>query len=309
MGPTATGDPGVVSHDVARAAVRLAVGQGGVVRRDQLRDLGLSPRTLSRRINAGQWETHGRRVLVLPGTAPGLLRDSLVVGHQLYPRGALTGFSALAARGILLREVGTLAVDPLPWVRHPEHTTLRARVIRRPVGGDVDRVLGLPVVRMEAAMVDLLRVLPKDDAHDLVLRLAQRWGSARISGLLAAEVGTRASARVTWLRTLLATGAHSQAEEELVRLLIEAGISGFAVNYPLAVAGREYRIDVAFPEQRVAVEVDGRAFHTDHRSFQRDRTRQNDLVAAGWRVLRFTWEDLTRRPEQVLADISRFISR
>lgn len=53
----------------------------------------------------------------------------------------------------------------------------------------------------------------------------------------------------------------------------------------------------------VAVEVDGWAWHSDPARFGRDRHRQNELVLGGWKVLRFTWHDLTHRPTKVIADI------
>ena len=70
------------------------------------------------------------------------------------------------------------------------------------------------------------------------------------------------------LLQLVSSGAQSQAEELLVQLLVDAGVSGFIANYPVVCARRSYRIDVAFPAARLAVEVDGQAFHTDARSFQ-----------------------------------------
>jgi very-short-patch-repair endonuclease len=51
------------------------------------------------------------------------------------------------------------------------------------------------------------------------------------------------------------------------------------------------------------IEIDGWAFHSDQERFQRDRSRQNRLVAAGWTVLRFTWSDLKDRPEAFVAAI------
>jgi very-short-patch-repair endonuclease len=54
---------------------------------------------------------------------------------------------------------------------------------------------------------------------------------------------------------------------------------------------------------RLAIEIDGWAYHSDVDRFQRDRRRQNVLVALGWTVLRFTWADLTQRPGYVTAAI------
>ncbi|MCO7218837.1 endonuclease domain-containing protein [Klenkia sp. PcliD-1-E] len=61
------------------------------------------------------------------------------------------------------------------------------------------------------------------------------------------------------------------------------------------------RVDLAFPEQRVAVEYDG-AWHAEEGQFARDRRRLNALLAAGWRVVHLTAADL-HRPEVVAAQV------
>lgn len=60
---------------------------------------------------------------------------------------------------------------------------------------------------------------------------------------------------------------------------------------PLAGSGCACKIrgDIAFPCDRLVVEVDGWQYHGKHlEDFQRDRARQNLLTIAGWRILRFT---------------------
>lgn len=59
------------------------------------------------------------------------------------------------------------------------------------------------------------------------------------------------------------------------------------------------RVDAAYPDLRLAIEVDGYSAHASPDAFQRDRTRQNRLVVLGWTVLRFTWADVIERPEAV----------
>jgi very-short-patch-repair endonuclease len=61
------------------------------------------------------------------------------------------------------------------------------------------------------------------------------------------------------------------------------------------------RVDFAWPDVRLVVEADGFAFHADRRGFRDDRRRGNAMVLAGWRVLRFTWEDVAQHPEHVVA--------
>jgi very-short-patch-repair endonuclease len=94
-------------------------------------------------------------------------------------------------------------------------------------------------------------------------------------------------------------GARSAAERLLIKLLKEARITGWKANYRL---GR-WVVDVAFPTQRLAIETDGWAFHSDQEDFQHDRVKQNDIALMGWQVLRFTWLDLTEYPQRVIAEI------
>jgi very-short-patch-repair endonuclease len=55
---------------------------------------------------------------------------------------------------------------------------------------------------------------------------------------------------------------------------------------------RKWRFDFAFPAQSLAVEVDGGAFiagrHTRGAGFVKDIEKMNTAVLMGWRVLRFT---------------------
>ncbi len=52
--------------------------------------------------------------------------------------------------------------------------------------------------------------------------------------------------------------------------------------------GQLYFVDVAFEKQLRTIEIDGRLHETNEDLFQSDRWRQNALIMAGWRVLRFS---------------------
>ena len=59
--------------------------------------------------------------------------------------------------------------------------------------------------------------------------------------------------------------------------------------------------------QRVVVEVDG--WNAPHeRSFENDRRRDQLLRLHGWQVVRFTWDDVTKRPAHVVAVVSAMLS-
>lgn len=100
----------------------------------------------------------------------------------------------------------------------------------------------------------------------------------------------------------------SAAERLAHRLLRAAGISGWRSNFHLFYDGRDYYVDIAFPGRRLAVEIDGRLHETDPRIFEKDRYRQNALVAQGWTVLRFTYRMLVDDPEYVVRTIRRALA-
>lgn len=53
------------------------------------------------------------------------------------------------------------------------------------------------------------------------------------------------------------------------------------------VPGRKYRADIYIPSSKIVVEVDGFAYHKSKSAFQKDRERQNDFMASGYRVYRY----------------------
>lgn len=91
----------------------------------------------------------------------------------------------------------------------------------------------------------------------------------------------------------------SPLEREAHMLLRAAGITGWVTNHEIRIDQQSYFADIAFPRQRLAVEIDGWKYHSSRASFEWDRIRQNELVCAGWLVLRFTDQTLAYLQRQV----------
>jgi len=70
-----------------------------------------------------------------------------------------------------------------------------------------------------------------------------------------------------------------------------------------------YRLDFADPSRKIAIEVDGLAFHSGQAAFIRDQQRQRDLLAEGWTVIRFAAKEATATPNHCLAEIRRMVHR
>lgn len=64
------------------------------------------------------------------------------------------------------------------------------------------------------------------------------------------------------------------------------------------------RVDAWWPAHNLIVEIDGYAVHGHRQAFERDRATDQRLVAAGYRVMRITWRQLTERPLLVAANLA-----
>jgi hypothetical protein len=80
----------------------------------------------------------------------------------------------------------------------------------------------------------------------------------------------------------------SGLEMRFLRALVAGGLPEPVQQHAVKVGGRSYRLDFAYPEQHLAIEIDGWDVHRTRSAFDGDRARSNDLEVAGWHVLRFT---------------------
>jgi very-short-patch-repair endonuclease len=96
----------------------------------------------------------------------------------------------------------------------------------------------------------------------------------------------------------------SEAERRLLTLVRSSDLPVPQVN--VRIGG--FEVDFAWRSQRVIVEVDGYAFHSSARAFERDRERDATLAARGYVVLRVTWRQITTRPMAVVARLASALS-
>lgn len=285
----------------------LARRQGGVISRSQLRLVGVSERQTDGLARTGAIRPLGFGVWQVAG-APAS-REAALWRAVLMTRGILVAGSAAFVWRCLDELIAPIQVA----VRRPLHNRVPrdVRVHRWELDpSTLASRAGLPVTTRAVAVVDHVAQLHWPAAMGYADRaLSQGWMSALDvqRRLLTKRPGNSV------LRKVLAThsvGAEAESERRLHRLLAQAGITGWVPNYRVLAAGQVIaRVDVAFPGQKLAIEVDGFAYHSDRSRFQRDRSRQNDLVRRGWTVLRFTWFDLVERPDHVVAVIAAQLQR
>lgn len=280
--------------------LRLAARQGGVVTRAQALDLGLTPDAIRHRLRTGAWDRIGKGVYrLLPAEDE---REFLAAAVATLPDAVVSHTSAArlhALEGVPAR---------LPTVTVVASTTHRfdGVVVRRSIVGvpDAQRVVvdRLPTTTVARTIVDLAAdlhppvweevaqsaVVTRRCTIDQIRRVADvvcgqgRPGSVLVGELLADPDATR-----------------SQLEQEVAALLAPLRPE---VEYP-APWNPELRLDFAFPEARVAVEVDGYRWHATRSKFEADRRRDRAAARHGWRIVRVTWRDIRDRPGEVLATV------
>ena len=93
--------------------------------------------------------------------------------------------------------------------------------------------------------------------------------------------------------------------EELVFLLCRS----YDIEQPdVNVVIETHEVDFSWQGQRLIVETDGWQSHGTRRAFERDRLRDAELTAAGWRVVRITWRRIEDEPEAVAAQLKRLLA-
>lgn len=289
----------------------LAAGQHGVVSRGQLLDARIASSTIDDRVASGELvklhrgvyaaghahlRPNGYRLAAVLATGPGA-----VLSHR----------DAAALHG--LRDGGGTRIDvSTPAQRR---STKRIRVYGRRAldARDISTVEGIPVTTVARTLVDLGEVL----AHQALVKVCSEAERQRILDVTSIENalerrrGRRGPATAKLRAVLEDLGCHgttltrSPLEDRLLPLLDAHDLPRPATN--AYVEGYEW--DAVWARARLAVELDGWDAHKTRRAFQHDRTKANALANAGWTVLRFTHDDLVRRPEVVVASVRAQLSR
>jgi hypothetical protein len=286
----------------------LAHRQAGVITRAQLLEHKRASDAIQYMLATKQVVPIHRGVYLVRG-AP-LTYEAELWAAVLATDGVLGFATAAHLWGILDRPASMINVVA---ARGPHnHTPSGVKVHRidlRPTS--VQRHNGLPVTTRKTTALDHLGRLPAVPADGFADRALQQGWITRhdIQYRFRSEPGRTGNVTLRRIFDQTSDGAAAASERVVHQLLHSAGVTGWRPNLDVWHDGVLVGvIDIGFEKQRVAIEIDGWAFHVTPERFQRDRTRANNLIALGWTVLRFTWADITQRPGQVVATVRRLIA-
>lgn len=281
----------------------LVARQAGVISRRQALAAGLSRDTIDHRVRARRWRPLHPAVYLVAGHR---FDDEVRVRSALLWAGLDAVLSGLTAAWWL----GLLAASP-PRVEVTvgRRRRLRGRVdveVRRRDVPEYDlavhrglRVTAPPLTALEAAAA-----LGDAGGPFLDATFRGRVSFADAHAAYCRNLGSAGSLAACRLLTEAAERSTGTARGELWALLRGSGASGW--TDALHVDG--HPVDVAFPAARVAVVASGWA-PADLVDAGAEVGRTRVLLARGWTVVRFTWRDIVERPDAVLAEIARHVSR
>jgi len=295
--------------EFTRRTVALARGQHGIVDRRGLTRLGINPGTVDSRVRRGHLEPVFAGSYKLAGS-PLTLNGLRMACVRAAGDGAVLGLkSAAAVWGFLPASVSIEVLKTsrirnaralVPVAGYVEWPYLLARRVKCLAPEDVSEVDGLPLTTVEVTLRGLAGVMPKT-RYEETFDEADRLGlidESRLSKVAAGCQGFRgASGFLEQVHGRIEDvgEARSRLEVLTLKLLRDGRLPSPAVN--VMVAG--HLVDFCWCDRKVIVETDGYAFHRGRAAFERDRLRDNELRALGWNVLRFTYRQVTRRPEYV----------
>lgn len=128
-------------------------------------------------------------------------------------------------------------------------------------------------------------------------------GLTDLEAYLAEHRGERGWRKFAEAVSLADAGAESPPESRLRVRLVRAGLPRPVTQHVISRTGRFIaRVDLAWPELKVAIEYDG-LWHHDPDQFHRDRQRLNQILGDEWIVLHVTSRRMRRDFEGLLAEI------
>jgi hypothetical protein len=295
---------------VERAA-HLAAAQHGLVSTEQCRELGVSYSTVLRRITSGAWireapgvyrmagaprTWEGRALGAVLAAGPDAVASHRTAAHLW----GLRGFPALGRIEVTVR-------------RHRRAHARRGTAIHESLAFDLIEATtrwGVCVTGPARTFIDLAAVV--DDDFELLRALDEirrsrlaSWANLWQALVLHARRGRPGivRAREVLRRRYDRAVPHTEFARLFMVLLEDAALPEPVAEHLVRGDGWRYRVDLAYPQLLLGIELDGREGHLNEVAFETDPVRDNRLQLAGWDVLHYTWRRFTDAPAEVVDEI------
>jgi predicted transcriptional regulator of viral defense system len=278
----------------------------GVIALHELRELGLSARTVQSRAATGHlYRIHHAVYSLVPREL--LKREGLYMAAVLAcgPGAVLSHRSAARLHGLRNYDYHRIEVT-VPKRSQRTHSGVAVHTSTTLTAADVTVVNAIPTTTVARTLFDLgeaitprqlerafdqadiMHALDLNEIHDQLARNPNRPAAAAVKHLLKTHyIGS--------------TPTENEFEDAFLALTRSLNLPDPTPQFYIDPGDGEppIRADFAWPDRKVVVETDGHRTHGTRGAFESDRRRDQRLTAAGWRVIRSTWKQLTNRPHEL----------
>lgn len=297
--------------DINDTLGRTAAAQQGLVTSTQLKRCGYTRVQWRSAVANGRISQLRRGVfLVTPTPLSPWQQQVRAALLSIHDRGAASHLSAARLHG--LREDDAIHVSVRePFQPRPKHVRIHRCHDLSP--RDLTVIDGIVTTTAPRTLVDLGLVLPPTEVqrhleHAVALGLVAE-GKVHEVRIRVGERGRSGAGIIDRALKELPTGAHlaeSGPEVRLLQRIVTVGLPSPVQQHQVHLPnGTRCRLDLAYPDQRIALEYDGAEWHSTRAQVRRDQRRQRSLEAAGWTVLRFGHDDLAPGTWKLAATIER----
>ena len=277
---------------------RISGRQKQLIRLEQLVAAGLSPRAVSHRVAAHRLFRIHRGVFA--SHPPPYGRHQLYLA-AVYACGAGSALSDLPAGGVLGL---TETLPSLPHVTNAGgagKATTGITVHRRAIEPrDIVIRHGIPCTSAARTVFDCAISLPLEALEDLLMAAdaARILDRRRLEELIGESRGRPGTRKLLYLTGADPAETRSINERRMLAVCRRFGIDEPLVNHRIDVGARIFYADFCWPELRLVVEADSWRWHGGRQASEDDADRDQLLSMAGWRVVRFTRDQIKRETER-----------
>ena len=297
--------------NVDRQVHDLSASQGGAIRLDQALETGMTRGQIRQRLRSGRWSKLVRGSYLV--TEMTTVEDRLRAAVAALPGAVVSHEAAGERQGLsyVRRGLATVLVHSQTTHAFPGVVVRRCHDLEKAHLGLVE---GLPMTTIARTIVDLAATVSERNLG-AILDDAVAAGVTTIEDVadVAAAVARRGKPGTQSLRSVLEMRigpAYRGTPIERKGNALLLTIAGHTPSFEYPIPWRpDRRFDAAYPSRHLAIEWDSRRWHTQVAAFERDRVRDREAILHGWRVLRFTWEDVTQRPWHVIATVRQALEQ
>lgn len=269
----------------------------GVILRNQALAVGMTRAQIDRRVRQRQW---------IPGPARGTLILASCADNPLAPLTAATighdaiawGQSALALWGLCEHPSRpTIALErDLQSEKMASHFVTGLKTLPH------TKRQGIATASLELGLASVAGFKGQAELHEIIDKCLRKQLSTwnRIEGVFGryakqGRVGSAVISQIVDERSADRSIPLSKWSRDFAAKLMKSGLPRPRMEWRVHDERGAFlaQVDLAYPEQRYAIELDSVEYHLGRQAFEVDRRRDADLSRQGWNVGRFTWTQFT----------------